>query len=87
MVNTMKLKPTKKKMVGGNALRSSCSIRAPTRCGNMENVPARPADGSRCRSRPACRRGSLFMGLASRCRCEPGWDMSFHSTSIYVEAL
>ena len=21
------------------------------------------------------------------CRCEPGWDMSFHSTSLYVEAL
>src|SRR6516164_10276103 len=58
----MKLKPTKKKMVGGNALRSSCSSRAPRRCGTRDNAPARPADDSRCGSRPLCRRGSLFMG-------------------------
>src|SRR5215470_19882447 len=31
VVRTMKLKPTKKNIVGGNALRSSCKIRAPTR--------------------------------------------------------
>jgi hypothetical protein len=87
VVSTMKLKPTKKKMVGGNARRSSCSIRAPTRCGNRENTPTRPADGSLCGSRPACRRGSLFMGWASRCRGEPGWDMDCNATSIDVEAL
>src|SRR6516162_11867156 len=58
----MKLKPTTKKRVGGNALLSSCSSRAPTHCGTRDNAPARPADGARCGSRPSCRRGSLFMG-------------------------
>src|SRR5262249_44714593 len=87
VVSTMQLQPTKKKMVGGKAGRSPCSSRAPTRYGTMANAPARPADGSLYGARPSCGRGSLFMGWASRCRGEPGWDMSCNSTYLYVAAL
>src|SRR5262249_55618794 len=69
VVRTMKLKPTKKKIVGGNALRSSCSIRTAARRGSEDTASARPADGAVCGSRLSCRTGSLFKSHQSASRC------------------
>jgi len=71
----MRLKPTKKNIVGGNACFSSPAIRIPRRCSTLEFVSAPRAEAFICGSRASSRRGSCFMVITRRCRRQRDTDV------------
>src|SRR5829696_1069807 len=67
----IKLKPTKKNIVGGSAPRSSRRIQAPTRRDNVESLFAHRTRTSMLGARTACGSRSLFMAWPRACPNEP----------------